>query len=300
MPTSVPTATATQPPTATPTQEASPTPTSSPPLPDLTIAALSIAPETGSICDSPSPVLGLRIWVVNNGSADAGAFLVDANGSHRLSLPGLKPGQSLTAWMPQYASTGNNYAIADPINSVDESNEANNAMTALLPIPDIASTCTPTPTPIPPATPTAMPSPTPTAKANPTVTSAPTRTPTLTTSPTPTGPDLKIAHVFHDGVYSSQEPDEYVEIINLGNLPASLDGWTLSDIDDGTPVFVFTTGFVAPGGVIRVYTNQIHPEWGGYSFGRGTAIWNNCDPDTAGLADPDGVVVSTKTYSSEC
>ena len=94
--------------------------------------------------------------------------------------------------------------------------------------------------------------------------------------------------------------DEYVEIINLGNLPASLDGWTLSDIDDGTPVFVFTTGFVAPGGVIRVYTNQIHPEWGGYSFGRGTAIWNNGDPDIAGLADPDGVVVSTKTYPPGC
>jgi hypothetical protein len=119
-------------------------------------------------------------------------------------------------------------------------------------------------------------------------------------SPTPTGPDLQIECVFYDGVYSSQEPDEYVEIINLGDLPASLDGWTLSDIDDGAPIFVFTPGFVAPGGVIRVYTNQIHPEWGGYSFGRGTAIWNNGDPDIAGLADPDGVVVSTKTYPPGC
>lgn len=74
----------------------------------------------------------------------------------------------------------------------------------------------------------------------------------------------------------------------------------MNDINDGIPVFVFTSGFVAPGGVVRVYTKQIHPEWGGYSFGRGTAICNNCDPDIAGLTDPDGVVVSTKTYPRGC
>ena len=245
-------------------------------------------------------MLGLRIWVVNNGSADAGTFLVDANGFQRLSLPGLKLGQSLTAWLPHYAPAGNNYAIADPTNLVEESNEANNAMSTLLPVPDIATAFTPTPTPIPTATPTTTPSPTPIATANPTATSPPTQTSTPLPSPTSTGPDLQIECVFYDGVYSSQEPDEYVEIINLDDLPASLDGWTLSDIDDGAPIFVFTPGFVAPGGVIRVYTNQIHPEWGGYSFGRGTAIWNNGDPDIAGLADPDGVVVSTKTYPPGC
>ena len=69
----------------------------------------------------------------------------------------------------------------------------------------------------------------------------------------------------------------------------------MSDINDGTPVFVFTSG-----GVVRVYTNQIHQEWGGYSFGRGTTIWNNCDPDIAVLTNPDGVVVSTKTYPPWC
>lgn len=74
----------------------------------------------------------------------------------------------------------------------------------------------------------------------------------------------------------------------------------MSDINDGTPVFVFTSGCVALGGVVRVYTNQIHPEWGGYSLGRGTTIWNNCDPDIAVLTNPDGVVVSTKTYPPWC
>lgn len=153
MSTSAPTATATQPPTPTSKQEATPTPINSPSLPDLTIAGLTIASETGSSCDSPFHALGLRIWVVNNGSADTGAFLVDANGSQRFSLPGLKLGQRLTAWTPHHDPIDNNYTIADPTNSVEEINEANNAMPALLPILDIATTCTPTPTPVPTATP---------------------------------------------------------------------------------------------------------------------------------------------------
>ncbi len=139
-------------------------------------------------------------------------------------------------------------------------------------------------------------SPTPTATA----TSPPTHTLTPLPSPTPTGPDLQIAYVFYDGVYSNQEPDECVKTINLGDLPASLDGWTLSEIDDGSPVFVFTPGFVAPGGGVRVYTNQTPPKWSEYSFGLGTANWNNCAPDTVGLADHDRIVVSTKTYPLEC
>ena len=149
---------------------------------------------------------------------------------------------------------------------------------------------------------TAAPSPSPTATAEPTATatSAPTSTPQPTHTPTPTGPDLQIACVFFDGVVSSQEPDEYVEIVNRGDAPANLEGWSLTDIDDGSPTFVFPSGFVAPGGVVRVYTNEAHPEWGGYSFERGTAIWNNGEPDTAGLADANGQVVSTATYSPGC
>jgi len=116
----------------------------------------------------------------------------------------------------------------------------------------------------------------------------------------PTGPDLQITCVFFDGAVSRQEPDEYVEIVNRGGSPASLEGWSLTDIDDGAPTFAFPSGFVAPGGVVRVYTNEAHPEWGGYSFERGTAIWNNGEPDTAGLADPTGALVSTSTYPQGC
>ena len=91
-----------------------------------------------------------------------------------------------------------------------------------------------------------------------------------------------------------------VEIVNRGDAPANLEGWSLTDIDDGSPTFVFPFGSVAPGGVVRVYTNEAHPEWGGYSFERGSAIWNNGEPDTAGLIDPAGALVSTSTYPPGC
>jgi hypothetical protein len=40
--------------------------------------------------------------------------------------------------------------------------------------------------------------------------------------------------------------------------------------------FVFPTPTVLKAGEsVRVYTNEDHPEWGGYSFGSGRAIWNN-------------------------
>jgi len=36
---------------------------------------------------------------------------------------------------------------------------------------------------------------------------------------------------------------------------------------------------------IRIYSNEIRSEYGGFSFGYGKAIWNNNQPDTAVLHD---------------
>ena len=55
-----------------------------------------------------------------------------------------------------------------------------------------------------------------------------------------------------------------------------------------------------PGGVARVYTNEVHPEWGGFSFQSGNAVWNNSAPDTAGLFDAAGALVSTRSYPPGC
>ena len=106
--------------------------------------------------------------------------------------------------------------------------------------------------------------------------------------------------VFFDGVVSRQEPDEYVEITNVGDAAQELRGWRLTDISDGRPTFVFPAWTLRPGDTVRVYTNEVQSEWGGFSFGSGSAVWSNSSPDTAGLYDPSDRLVSTATYPPGC
>jgi hypothetical protein len=88
-----------------------------------------------------------------------------------------------------------------------------------------------------------------------------------------------------------------VAIKNNGPAAVSLAAWKLRDIADGSPAFTFPGGSIQPGQEVRVYTNEVHPQWGGYSFAYGNAIWNNCQPDTAGLFNPGGALVSQATYA---
>ena len=69
---------------------------------------------------------------------------------------------------------------------------------------------------------------------------------------------------------------------------------------EGTPSFEFPSWVLETGAAVRVYTNEVHPDWGGFSFGRGTAVWNNSQPDTALLYDRAGRLVSTATYPPAC
>ena len=125
-------------------------------------------------------------------------------------------------------------------------------------------------------------------------------TPTATPPSTTSGANVVIRCVFFDGVVSRQEPDEYVEIANDGDAPQDLRGWRLTDVSDDGPSFTFPAWSLGPGEAVRVYTNEVHREWGGFSFGRGSAIWSNSSPDTAGLYDPSGDLVSTATYPPGC
>lgn len=148
------------------------------------------------------------------------------------------------------------------------------------------------------------PTPTPKATPTPTVTLTPTPTPTLTPTPTHTPlngtSDVQIICIFYDGVVYQTESDEYVAIQNLGGAPQDLAGWKLKDISEGYPSFTFPHYILEPGQTIRVYTDEIHPEWGGFSFGRGSPIWNNTEPDTAALYDAEGQEVSRKSYPPGC
>jgi len=109
-------------------------------------------------------------------------------------------------------------------------------------------------------------------------------------------PDVQIAYIFYDGSVPQVESDEYVEITNLGDKPQDLENWVLIDISEGYPSFTFPSYILAPGESIRVYTNEYHHEWGGFSFEYGRAIWNNSEPDVAVLYDKQAKEVSRKSY----
>jgi len=49
------------------------------------------------------------------------------------------------------------------------------------------------------------------------------------------------------------------------------------------------------GQVCRVYTNQSHPEWCGFNYSSGSAIWNN-GGDCAYLRNSVGAAIDTRCY----
>jgi endonuclease YncB( thermonuclease family) len=118
------------------------------------------------------------------------------------------------------------------------------------------------------------------------------------TAPTPAAGHalVQITGMRRDGAISPNEPDEYVEITNQGAMAQDLTGWRL-DSERGAAsgqVFHFPAGFVMrPRQVCRVYTDEVHPEWCGLSFGyRRSGVWNNNEPDAAVLYDNEGTLVS--------
>lgn len=63
------------------------------------------------------------------------------------------------------------------------------------------------------------------------------------------------------------EYDEYVVIKNRSTCFQDMSRWILKNETKGVPSFMFPEDFyICPGETIRVYTNEIHPEWSGYCF----------------------------------
>lgn len=107
----------------------------------------------------------------------------------------------------------------------------------------------------------------------------------ITTPTTPTkstnvasGNGIMITDIHYDGDVPKTESDEYVVISNLSNSPMDISGYYIYVATTGTqgPTFTFPKGTVIkPGSSFRIYTNEIHRETGGFSFGSGKAIWSN-------------------------
>ena len=146
--------------------------------------------------DEPAfPTITYSLTVRNNGLADSGPFVVDANGLAQVPVSGLGVGNSVLLEIAAIGS-GENTVVVDAASQVEESVEENNTTRFVLVIPpqEPIPTCTPTPTPthtptpVPPtAIPTSSPTPLPTSTPTPRPTFTPTPVPpTATPTPTPT------------------------------------------------------------------------------------------------------------------
>lgn len=108
---------------------------------------------------------------------------------------------------------------------------------------------------------------------------------------------IEISAIFYNGSAGKNEPDEYVEIRNRGSVPLQLKDWSLED--KAHHRFVFPEFEIAPEQVCRIYTNQDHTEWCGFSFRFDeSAIWNN-GGDCAYLADSQGQAAAEYCYAPD-
>jgi len=118
--------------------------------------------------------------------------------------------------------------------------------------------------------------------------------PTDTPEPQAAPGNVIITFIFFDGNVPQVESDEYVEIQNQGGSAVNLAGWRLNADDDGQD-FWFPAFDLLPGQSCRIYTNEVHPETCGFSFGNGQALWAN-GGECGHLYDGSGVEVSNKCY----
>jgi len=134
--------------------------------------------------------------------------------------------------------------------------------------------------------------PRPTATAKPTNTERPTQTPRPPTA-TPLAIQVAIRAIFYDGITAS-ESDEHAELVNTGRDAVNLKGWRLNAGTEGQD-FVFPDFTLQPGQTCRVYTNEVHTDTGGFSFGSKQAIWAN-KGDCGYLFDAAGAQVAKRCY----
>lgn len=150
------------------------------------------------------------------------------------------------------------------------------------------------PNPVPSALPSSTP-PTPTAPSRavpPTATPRPQAQPTQPPAPPASNGKVIISFIYYDGAEPRSEGDEYAVIKNVGSSPVNLQGYRLYAGDPGQN-FIFPDFTLKVGAEVRVYTNRDIA--GSFSFGRGSAIWNN-GGDCGYLYDQAGNEVSNYCY----
>ncbi|MFM6247179.1 MAG: lamin tail domain-containing protein, partial [Dolichospermum sp.] len=196
-----------------------------------------------------------------------------------------------------YQDNGNSIVDLQPDSPLNQVILTHSSGQGLIATAEFIKTPAPQPTPapvspvdvIPVPTPAPQPTPAPVPTPEPLVTDSEEFTITATTNVT-------ISKLVYKGAVKRTQADEYIEISNLGNSPANISGWKITSAASSKQFLTFPPGTILEGGKsFRIYTNEVHPETGGFSFGSKTAIWNDAG-DEAKLFDTAGSNVSTLAY----
>lgn len=159
--------------------------------------------------------------------------------------------------------------------------------------PEPTNTDEPTSTPTKTESPTNTPNPTNTNTSVPPTDPPPTNT-AIVIAPVPSTGSVEITYIYYDGVVKTVESDEYAVITNTGSTDVNLNGWRLNADDNGQD-FWFPNFTLKAGASCRIYTDEIHSETCGFSFGIDSAIWAN-GGECGYLFDAEGKRVSTRCY----
>ncbi|WP_230968427.1 lamin tail domain-containing protein [Nostoc sp. WHI] len=112
-------------------------------------------------------------------------------------------------------------------------------------------------------------------------------------------PQIEITNVVYKNKVKKTQSDEYVEITNQKNTPVDVSGWQIASGIGRNKAFTFPQGTIlAPTQSVRVYTNEVHPESGGFSCGSGICLWKDSG-DEVRLLDAQGNLVSGLAYDSK-
>ena len=108
----------------------------------------------------------------------------------------------------------------------------------------------------------------------------------------------EITEINYHGEVKRTQSDEYIEVRNQGIAPVDISGWQVTS-DGRKDKFTFPKGTVLNAcQSFRVYTNEVHSETGGFSFGSKKAIWND-KGDVGKLFDAKGNKVSKVSYGNK-
>ena len=109
-------------------------------------------------------------------------------------------------------------------------------------------------------------------------------------------PHVRISRIFSDVRVKSTSADEYIAIVNDGLVDIDISGWKIQSINRNQEFFFPAGTVLKKGAECRVYTNEVHPESGGFSFGSKRSVWNNSS-DEGRLLDAMGNLMSSYAYT---